>query len=422
MSSTGSTGPDMILGEAALRAQTQAICGLCRNRGHAGGGERTGLLLGWVGGEWVGDAVGFGGAKRGEEAAVYMQTGWRRRPVSPPELQTWGGDAAQRRALASAAAARTRTPLPIRPMELGPSSVANACCPFPGWGPHPQPRAPGAPWGRGGGGRPLWHRGWRRCQWRGRSGKERAPSALRVPTQRRRRRRHTYRPERAPGAGERAPGAGERAEVRARVCVSLRVSLQVSARVCMCVRVCAGGRAEPCASACAGASVRPSVRPALRPALRARSQAGPPRRCASAAESRAPPRGASARPRPREGSPRPGWRRAGGAGGWGRGARQRPGPARGRVAAPQSRIPAFGLPPSPTRLGVPAGPTPALRLPGLGGRGGRSTASISFMIFSSSEPRAWAAPPRLPPEGSRRGRERRNLWGTDRQTDGNRGK
>lgn len=138
--------------------------------------------------------------------------------------------------------------------------------PLPGVGdPSPSPGASGAPWGRGGGGRWLLRlRVWRRSQLPGLPGRDPAPSTFQLPTQRRRRRRRTYRPERTPGADERA-GRLAGGCARASVCVSLCVS----ARVCVCV--CDGDLAELRASACAGASVRRSVCPALSPALRARS-------------------------------------------------------------------------------------------------------------------------------------------------------
>lgn len=138
------------------------------------------------------------------------------------------------------------TTLSILPRNCAQASwgVAAALSPLPSAGPppcvedpFPSPGAPGAPWGRGGGGlRLLGPGGWRRSQLWGRPRRDPAPSTFWFPTQRRRRRHRTYRPERAPGAGERAgtlAGGCERASVRVSACVP----------VCVCASVCATGAA-----------------------------------------------------------------------------------------------------------------------------------------------------------------------------------
>nr|XP_031315765.1 uncharacterized protein LOC116155355 isoform X2 [Camelus dromedarius] len=195
----------------------------------------------------------------------------------------------------------------------------------------------------------------------------------------------------------------------------------MSARVCVCMRD--GDRAELCASACAGASVRRSVRSALRPALRARSLAQPPHQICWGRGVAGADAGSARHPQPRL-RPAPGracaasreLRRARGADGrGGRGAPAAPRAREGPNHRPLIPNPDLGRPHPPTSLGVPAGAAPALRLPGQGRRGSGSTASISFMIFSSWEPRAWAAPLRQPPEGPRRGSARSTRCRTDRQ-------
>ena len=161
--------------------------------------------------------------------------------------------------------------------------------------------------------------------------------------------------------------------------------------------VCDGDLAELCASASAGASVRPWVRlpcalsrapcalprPAASPNRLRLQSLGRSRRVGSAPSAPAP-------PRPRAGlrrspgiaqGPR-GWRAGGGE------IRRRPGPKSGGITDPSSLPdPDLGRLHPATPLGVHADTAPAPRLPGQGGRGSGSTASISFMIFSSRKPR-----------------------------------
>lgn len=159
--------------------------------------------------------------------------------------------------------------------------------PLPGVGdPSPSPGASGAPWGRGGGGRWLLRlRVWRRSQLPGLPGRDPAPSTFQLPTQRRRRRRRTYRPERTPGADERA-GRLAGGCARASVCVCPCVCL----RECVCVCVTGTSPSSVRLRVRGRPSVGPSARRSVPRSVRAPSSDHL-TKCASAAESRAQPPG-----------------------------------------------------------------------------------------------------------------------------------
>lgn len=244
MSSKGSTGPDMILGEVAPPGSDAGHLQALQEKGARWGWGTHWAFISAVCGEWVGEAVGFGVAKRGEEAAVSKQTGWRRRPVSPWSCRP--GEATQPRA--------AHWP---RPQRLGPGPLSRSLhgigselrgewllflrdSPAPGLLPWV-----GTPPPSGGAGSPV-------GAWRGRApasvpgGLEEVsvarplregPLALRLPAP------HTKAPTETPHlparagsrrrrAGGRA-GGGSRARVRVSACVP--VSVCASVYVCACV-------------------------------------------------------------------------------------------------------------------------------------------------------------------------------------------